>query len=214
MILIDLTRNVYGKLTVIKRVPRAIKTDKNNAVYWLCKCECGNIKIIEGSRLRDGEATDCGCVSKSKYIRNLRYGTKLYDVYRAMLKRCYNSNVKNYKNYGGRGITVCYNWRNNFMSFYDWAINNGYKNGLTLDRMNNDGNYEPSNCRWVGYDIQENNTSRNKLLTYNGKTMSISQWCKILNVNASTLFARCRYGWSTEDILTKPVKRRKNENEK
>lgn len=112
---------------------------------------------------------------------------KLYWVYYAMLQRCYSKNCKRYHRYGGRGITVCDEWRNNSTTFYQWAIKTGYKEGLTLDRVDNDKGYSPDNCVWVTNRINTNHTSRTHFITYNGKTQSMRQWANELGINYSTL---------------------------
>ena len=130
-----------------------------------------------------------------------KYGTRLYRTYASMKRRCYNKNVKDYKNYGGRGVRVCDEWTQDFMNFYNWAINNGYNDNLTIDRINVNGNYEPNNCRWITMKQQENNRRNNVNLTYNGITKTITQWGQSLNIPRSTIFNRYYNGWTTEDIL-------------
>lgn len=129
-------------------------------------------------------------------------GTRIYSIYVNMKNRCYYTNNKRYQNYGGRGIEVCDEWLNHFQAFYDWAMSHGYSDNLTLDRINVDGNYEPSNCRWVTLKEQENNRSNNHLITYNGKTQTLAQWCKERNIKYATLERRLnKYGWSIKRAL-------------
>lgn len=158
----DLTGKNFGKLTVIKYCG----SNKNGRALWLCQCECGNTKIILGNSLLSKLTFSCGCYNKehSKNIHtkhNMSY-SKLYKVWQGMKTRCYNPNFIYYCNYGGRGITICNEWKNDFSKFYEWAINNGYKEGLTIDRINNNGNYEPNNCRWVTRAEQNRNKRYNK----------------------------------------------------
>ena len=117
--------------------------------------------------------------------------------------RCYRNKETAYKYYGDRGIIVCDEWLNDFQAFYDWAMANGYDDTLTIDRIDVNGNYEPSNCRWVSRKVQMNNTRRNHLITYNGKTQTIAQWAEELNIKQNTLLYRIRRGWSIEKALTK-----------
>ena len=134
-------------------------------------------------------------------IKHGEINTKLYRVWVHMRERCRCPNTKNYERYGGRGISVCDDWENSFICFRDWALSHGYKDGLTLDRIDNDCNYEPSNCRFVGYDIQNNNFSRNKKVTYNGKTLSLSQWSRLTGIHRNTLDYRFRMGWNPENMF-------------
>lgn len=129
--------------------------------------------------------------------------TKLNKVWRNMKDRCYNPHNNRYNHYGRRGIIVCLDWKDSYMAFRDWALNNGYSNGLSLDRIDNDGNYEPSNCRWVNSVIQNNNFSRNRLLTHNGITLSLSQWARRTGIPRNTLDYRFNRGMEPEYILAR-----------
>lgn len=124
-----------------------------------------------------------------------------------MKTRCYNKNFMYYCNYGGKGIKICDEWKNDFSKFYKWAINNGYKEGLTIDRINNDGNYEPLNCRWVTRKKQNNNMNKNIIINYNGKKQTISEWADELNLSRIALYYRIRRGWDVEKALTTPLKK-------
>ncbi|MBR6613178.1 MAG: hypothetical protein IKK84_00235 [Clostridia bacterium] len=118
-----------------------------------------------------------------------------------MKARCYNKNVERYKNYGGRGIKVCDEWRDDFMAFYQWAIKNGYQDSLTLDRKNVNGDYEPSNCRWVTKETQANNTTRNHYISYKGETKTIAEWARVKGIPYKALFKRINDGWEVEKAL-------------
>ena len=128
--------------------------------------------------------------------------TRLFRIWAHIKDRCFNVNNDAYKNYGARGIIMCTEWKNNFMSFYIWANNNGYKDNLTIDRINNDGNYEPTNCRWITSEEQHKNTRKNKILQYNGESLCARDWSKRLNINYSTLLSRLKRGWNTEKALS------------
>lgn len=134
-------------------------------------------------------------------IKHGKCGTKLYDVYCTMKKRCYNKHNHKYYDYGDRGIKICDEWLNNFMTFYNWAMNNGYQEGLSIDRIDVNGNYEPSNCRWATCKTQQNNRRNNVLLTYNNKIQTLKQWADELGMKYITIYKRYTYGWNAENIL-------------
>lgn len=201
----DLTNLKFNRLTVLQR-------DKNkwNRVMWKCRCDCGNIILVNSYALKSGSAKSCGCY-KSEILGNTMRkhklsNTRIYNIWKGMRKRCNNPNSSNYYLYGGRGIKVCKEW-NKFLPFYSWSMQNGYAENLSIDRINNNGNYEPSNCRWVDRKQQNNNTRQNVFITYNGKTLTLSQWAKIYNINRQTLKYRLSKHWSVEKALTTPVKR-------
>lgn len=125
-----------------------------------------------------------------------------------MKTRCYNTNSPTYKNYGGRGIKVCDEWVNNFEAFYKWSMENGYKDGLQIDRIDNDGDYGPSNCRWVTSKENYNNRRTSRFVTINGETKTIAQWCEIYNIKDNVVRARISRGWDEVKAITTPVKGR------
>ena len=134
--------------------------------------------------------------------------TRLYRSWTSMRNRCNWKKDKEYKHYGGRGIKVCDEWQNNFEPFMEWALSNGYDDTLTIDRIDVNGNYEPSNCRWITRKEQNNNMTSNVRLTHNGVTHNLTEWSKITEISYSTLQGRIRRGWKTEDILFKPINKR------
>lgn len=197
---IDLTGEKYGRLTVVEFSHR----DKNRRYYWSCKCDCGNIVIVSGNNLKSGNTKSCGCLNTLKRIQRKKthgmYGTRIYRIWNGMIMRCTNQNIPIYNNYGARGISVCNEWRK-FNNFYKWAINNGYSDDLTIDRINNNGNYEPSNCRWVDYIEQANNTRRNLYIEYHGETKTLAQWSRILGFSYDLVKGRLYAGWSFEKAI-------------
>lgn len=198
----------FGKLTVIERTDN----DSFGSSMWICKCDCGNItNPIHPSNLKHGRTTSCGCNRSFAGKRLKKHGmrkTRIYTIWTFMKIRCYNKNCKAYKDYGGRGISVCDEWKNDFSAFMKWAYENGYSEELTIDRINVNGNYEPDNCRWATFKTQANNTRQNKYLTLDGKTMTMKQWSEYTGIRYGTLYRRLKDGWSVESALTIPATRR------
>lgn len=200
--LVDLTGRTFGELYVIGRTEK-----KGMPVYWDCQCSCGNIKSVAAKHLKSGGTKSCGCKQhiRSHYIHGMT-GTKLYQTRIHMLERCNNPKDKRYKNYGGRGIKVCEEWSKSFTSFRDWALANGYKEGLSIDRIDVNGNYEPSNCRWITMAEQANNTTRSVYITHNGETLTKADWVRKIGINYSTFSLRyLKYG-NDDRIFQKKMK--------
>lgn len=155
----------YGKLVVKKEAEPIYSKTGKMIRRWECQCDCGNETIVRHGDLRGGRTVSCGCYNyeKDSVVKTHGYSrTKLGMVYTGIKQRCNNPNNKNYKHYGGRGIKVCEEWEKNPQTFFDWAIKNGYKEGLSIDRIDVNGNYEPSNCRWVDYEVQSINQGLRK----------------------------------------------------
>lgn len=159
MKIINLQGQKFGKLTALRDSGK--RTLEHKYVIWVCLCACGNFTETSSSSLRSGGTRSCGCLRRENgFKRMFKHGearTRLYRIWKSMKSRCCNLKAHNYKRYGKRGIQVCIEWKEDFLSFRNWALNNGYTNNLTIDRIDNDGNYEPSNCQWI---TQSENTKK------------------------------------------------------
>lgn len=214
----DLSGQKFGRLTVIREVGK----DKHGNYINLCLCDCGKeIQVISHDILR-GHTRSCGCLASEiigkrnklySTTHGLRRKTKLYQVWVNMKSRCYNVNHNSYKTYGARGIKVCDEWRNDFQAFYDWAMANGYdetaiKWEYTVDRIDVNGNYAPSNCRWITIQEQQNNKRSNRLVTYKGETLNITQMAKKYNMTDGCLYRRLKKGMTIKEAIETPVRKR------
>ena len=189
----DLTSRRFGKWIVLNR-----SEIKSKRTYWNCICDCGNIKKVLAQNLKSGISTNCGCENKKVHNKDDR---RLYNIWGNMIQRCYNKNHNKYKYYGEKGICINKEWKDDFSNFKEWSLNNGYKDNLTIDRMNNDKNYEPSNCQWVTMKEQNKNKSNNFFITINGETKLLEEWSIISGISRNTLKYRFKNGWSEDKIL-------------
>jgi hypothetical protein len=213
----DITGEKFGKLTAIKFVER-----KDDKTYWLFKCDCGN-EVIKNMGSAGNGTNSCGCLKKEQDIKNLNldksfskglYDHKLYSVWQSMRDRCYNSNNHAYKDYGERGVRICDKWlgENGFINFYDWSLENGYKEKLTIDRIEVNGNYEPDNCRWATMKEQGNNRRNNTSITIKGETKNLGEWCSIFNINRKTVSTRIHRGETPLEAITYIINKLNNKN--
>ena len=190
----DLTGLKFGNLNVIKKYGKI-----KGITYWECKCDCGIIKLINHYSLLKGRSTSCGClkgqkISNKKSTHN-KTNTKIYKLWIGIKNRCNNINSPKYKSYGGRGIKVCDEWQNDFMSFYNWTLANGYDENAkygecTIERLNVNGDYEPSNCTFKNLKEQANNKTTNIFVEYNGETHTLKQWSEIFNLKYKSVVNR------------------------
>lgn len=199
---VDLTGRKFGNLIVLHRADDYVKPNNHKIVQWECLCDCGKRTVVRGEYLKSGHTTSCGCnKSISHCITHGQTNTRLYKIWIGMKERCYNPKTISYKWYGANGVTVCEEWEK-FDDFYNWAIKNGYADDLTIDRINTNGNYEPTNCRWATNKEQANNRSTNRVITYNGETHTLEQWSAIVGIPSNTIRMRTDvYGWDTERAL-------------
>jgi hypothetical protein len=201
----DLTGQKYNRLTIT-----SFSHIKDRNYYWNCKCACGNESVVNANALKRGTTKSCGCWHKELGpVRRFTHGqtdTRLYQIHENIKQRCTNPKNDSFKYYGERGIKICEEWLQ-FETFYEWAQINGYEESLTIDRIDNNGDYSPDNCRWVTQKEQVRNTCRNILLTLGDKTQCTMDWSIELNINYETLRARKNNGWSDEKTLTTPVQK-------
>lgn len=194
----------YGNHIVIRRDHK----DERGRWWFLCRCDCGKEYLSRAGHAT--EANGCGCKVGKSNIKHGKTHSRLYRVWGGMKTRCFNKNNREYKDYGGRGITMCEEWLNDFQAFSNWSYANGYDENTpyqkcTLDRIDVDGNYEPSNCRWADNVTQNNNKRCNRRLTYRDITHTIGEWSKITGISVPTICKRLNDGWSAEDALTTKV---------
>ena len=204
---IDLTGQRFGRLMVIECCGRS----KDGQKVYLCKCDCGAETNVKSGNLLSGNTQSCGCLSaernaersRKRLLKHGGCGTRLYRIWFDMRQRCNWDKSINWHLYGGRGIKVCEEWEKDFAAFRDWALSHGYKEELQLDRIDNDGNYGPDNCRWATRIEQGNNRRTCVYVTINGETKTVVEWCKANGISAGTAFSRIKRGWSAEDAVTK-----------
>lgn len=202
----DLTGKRFGRLTVLARAG----SDSGKNATWFCRCDCGNEVVVVGSNMRCGDTRSCGCLRREMQSRaastHRESKTRLYKVWAGIKSRCYNPNTDNYKYYGGRGIVMCEEWRDDFESFRDWSFANGYdpnarSQECTIDRIENDKPYCPENCRWANHLEQCNNQGKNKLFEHNGEIHTMAEWARSLGIKYTTLRARIRRGHTFEEAI-------------
>lgn len=204
----DLTGKKFGKLQVLEKD----YSHGNHETWWLCQCDCGNIKSVRQSPLVNYRVSSCGCYKrelliKKHYIHGLT-DSRLHIIWMAMRQRCNIETNKLFRYYGGRGIKVCDEWNKDFISFYNWAIKNGYQDNLTIDRIDVNGDYEPSNCCWIPQKEQCRNRRNTIYVTHDGQKKPLSEWAEILEIPYSRLIQRYKNGWNEEELFLE--KRKKN----
>lgn len=199
----DLTGKVFGYLTVVSRA----ENTKDGKARWNCICKCGKKTIVPTYRLNNGDCKSCGC--KKFESHNRVHGmtkTDLHNKWIQVKQRCLNKNCIDYKKYGAVGITICDEWKNDFISFMNWSYQNGYREGLSLDRIDNAKGYSPDNCRWVTWKSQCNNRRSNVKITHLGRTQNLKQWCEELGVKYTFVYQRMhKQGMTFEQAIKTPL---------
>ena len=210
-VVMDLTGQQFGKLTVVRRGPdRIAKSGKS--VRWECRCECGAQALVDGRHLKNGHTRSCGCEKKIAARKvgkdNLRHNQeerRLHHIWNGLNMRCRNEKNDRFSDYGGRGITVCKEWADSFGAFRDWALANGYRGDLTIDRIDVNGNYIPENCRWATVIEQNNNKRNNHFITVFGVKKTVSEWARAVGISNGTIYARLRKGWNEYEAIFTPL---------
>ena len=189
----------YGRLTVIGF--------NDNTGKYICRCDCGGLHEARKQSLQNGNVRSCGCLAKewcstgkARRTHGLSH-TRIDNIYRSMIDRCYNPNNKRYVHYGGRGISVCDEWKNDKTMFFKWANESGYESDLTIDRIDVNGGYEPTNCRWVSQRVQQQNRRNNFLIEYRGEKKTATEWERISGTKDCTIRSRIKKGWSAEEAI-------------
>ena len=215
---IDLTGQKFNMLTVLCRGPDYVSPKGAHQVRWYCQCDCGNteLTLVSGHALKKKNCPikSCGCLvgNNAKTAHKTHGGTyeRLYGVWCGMKSRCYCQTNNRYENYGGRGITMCDEWKESYEAFRNWALENGYhpdapRGQCTIERIDVNGDYCPQNCTWKTIQEQENNRTDNHTVEYNGEIHTISEWADMIGIAYNTLLNRINHGWSVERALTEPI---------
>ena len=204
----------FGRLTLVRIATESTNKHKT----WECLCECGNTTFVQQYNLWNGHTQSCGCLQREILIERNQQGKwnsetliknhrNIYVSWNGMLSRCYHNHRTDYKLYGARGIVVCAEWKNNFLTFLDWSIKNGWQPRLSIDRIDNNGNYNPENCRWTDRKTQSNNRRSNRLININGQTNTLTQWSEISGITTRTISRRINAGWDISKWLIHPAKK-------
>lgn len=206
----DLTGQIFGKLKVLERAG----SKHGGRAAWKCICECGTECIKIGRDMQVGHTKSCGCLlvefNHKTHYKHGMWGKRLGVIYHNMKSRCYNPNDTGYANYGGRGIEMCKDWKDNPASFAEWASMSGYTDSLSIDRIDYNGNYTPENCRWVSNKTQQNNKRNNTYITFRGETKTMSEWATYFGIPYKLLKSRNQRGYTAEEMLTLKPREKRN----
>lgn len=195
--------NRYGRLVVKEFVGI-----RGHSAVWKCLCDCGNECDVTGISLRFGYTHSCGCLQREvvaqRSTKYERVSRRLYHIWYGLVDRCTNQNCNSYKNYGARGISVCEDWKD-ANNFFRWAFQSGYKENLTIERIDYDGDYCPENCRWATIKEQQNNRRNNRRVSINGQEKNLQEWCDIFGISQVTVHSRIRLGWDIVRAIMTPA---------
>lgn len=214
-IVVDLTGYAWDEFEVIREVEPHVRANGHKVRQWECRCSCGGVRYLSTQEVRTHKRRSCGC-KKKEYHRTsaTEHGdshTRLHNIWSGMRARCYIATDYHYPWYGGRGIQMCEEWINDYPAFKRWAVANGYRSDLSIDRINNDGPYSPDNCRWVDQTVQSNNTRRNHRVEIAGEVKTLADWSRVSGISPSTVRRRLLRGWSAEAAVYTPVQSRRGE---
>ena len=214
----DRIGEIVGRLKIVGYGEDQVSSSGRRHTMWVCECSCGNIVSVRSDSLNGKHTLSCGCyhkerVSAPKQNVKVKHGEsreRIYNIWYLMRYRCSVKDAAAYKNYGGRGITVCDEWNDSedgYFRFKEWARQNGYNNSLTIERIDVNLGYSPENCRWIPMDEQNANKRNNHILSYNGETKTLSEWSRITGIPMKTLHRRISLGWDTTRALTQPLRK-------
>ena len=216
----DLTGMKFSRLTVIERADDYIKPSGEHVPMWKCKCECGNDCVKNQYNLIEGYTSSCGCIRIENTIKAHKIhgetNSKLYRVWENIKKRCYDPNATGYNHYGGRGISMCDEWKDSYVTFREWALQHGYqfnadRKECTIERINVDGNYCPENCKWANMKEQGNNKRNNRIIKIDELSLTVPQWAERMGVDPRLIHCRLNRGWNEYDAVMIPKGGKRNE---
>ena len=204
----------FGRLTLVR-----IATESTNKYKtWECLCDCGKTTFVHQDNLKSGQVKSCGCLRHEILVKRNQHGKwngetlvnkhcNIYKIWGSMISRCYKPSCGDYKRYGARGITVCDEWKDNFLVFLDWALINGWQLGLTIDRIDNNQGYTSQNCRWTDRKTQNNNRRSNRFINIDGETHTLAQWSEISGIQSETIAKRINARWDISRWFIIPTKK-------
>lgn len=208
----DLIGRTFGAFVVLEEAPPKIRANGKKVRMWKCQCSCGNVRYLNKREIDTEKRKSCGCKwGEYQRMSRIQHGDshmRLHNTWSGIRARCYCKTDYHYQWYGARGIRMNDAWKDDYAAFKEWALDNGYSPELSLDRIDNNGNYTPDNCRWTTQKAQSNNTRRNRMITAFGETLTLAQWAEKSGIPYHTLKRRIYLGWTPEDALTRDIRQR------